>query len=87
MAEVVLSQIRQMIETVDKTRSSTRIFPKSYEDVVQVSQFCNTSVQLWPFKNLSDILSRFCNKLMVTILLSKLLEVLVMCQPHQKIFV
>merc|ERR1719360_374366 len=41
MAEVVLSQIRQMIETVDKTRSSTRIFPKSYEDVVQILQQAN----------------------------------------------
>ena len=36
MADLVLSQLRHMVQSFDTTRSHTRIFPKTYEDVVQV---------------------------------------------------
>ena len=36
MADLVLSQLRHMVQSFDTTRSHTRIFPKTYEDVIQV---------------------------------------------------
>jgi len=41
MADLVLSQLRHMLQTFDKSRSHTRIYPKTYEDVVQILHQAN----------------------------------------------
>ena len=36
MTDLIVSQLRHFVQALDQSRVHTRIFPKSYEDVVQV---------------------------------------------------
>ena len=36
MTDLIVSQLRHFVQALDHSRVHTRIFPKSYEDVVQV---------------------------------------------------
>ena len=40
-AELIISQLRCLVQTLDHNKSHTRIFPKNYEDVIEILQQAN----------------------------------------------
>ena len=74
MADLLVTQLRQLLQ-IDTSRIHSRIFPKNYEDVIQVisKHFSFHNAVLHLFK-LFIFLNRFCNKLVATKHQSRLLE-------------